>query len=122
MEVQTESIYVVRMTRLEAAKVLAEPAAMRDLQIKLRERLSTTETEEVFVDGETITRALPATAGSGNGSPKSPTVKKLMQRFAKGSRRVKCPQCEKMVKPGIGLGIHLARMHGVRGASAEAAS
>jgi len=103
MEIQTETIYVARMTRLEAARTLVDP---KELLMALRARLSGngSDGDADVVDGEVAVRALPA------GKPRrSAHVRRAMKKLGNG-KRVKCPHCDNKFLPR-GLNKHIGNAH-----------
>jgi hypothetical protein len=107
MEVQTESIYVVRMTRLDAAKVLVSP---RELQEMLRGRLQTDAeaAEAQMIDGQTVTPRLPAGRDGRSKGEDLPATRRAMRKYRATARRSSCPHCGKAFKR---LGLHLVKAH-----------
>jgi len=73
MEIRTETVYVARMTRLEAARTLVDP---KELLQALRARLSSNGSEDEIIEGQAVTRALPA----GETKP-STHVKRAMKKL-----------------------------------------
>lgn len=104
--IENVPIYVVRMSRLEAARTLADP---HDLQVQLRALLRPDSETGGAIEGKVVVPAL--TAGrNGHGEPATPLVRKKMKQLHASGRRVKCPYCD---KPTIkrGLNVHIAHMH-----------
>ena len=101
MEIQTETIYVARMTRLEAARTLVDP---KEFLQALRARLSSNGSEDEIIEGQAVTRALPA------GKPRrSAHVRRAMKKLGNG-KRVKCPHCDNKFLPR-GLNKHIGNAH-----------
>ncbi len=112
MDIQEETILVVRLTRLEAARTLVAP---NNFQTLLRARLSTmTEREAEPIEGEPAA-AVPALTAGGNcdktkvdAERPSPTVQKAMRKFNQAIKRTACPHgCGKFKR----LGVHMAKTH-----------
>jgi len=92
MEIRTETVYVARMTRLEAARTLVDP---KELLQALRARLGSNGSEDEIIEGQAVTRALPA------GKPRrSAHVRRAMKKLGNG-KRVKCPHCDRDVTLSI---------------------
>ncbi len=111
MQIETEKTFVIRMTRLEAARTLVAPAKLLS---DLRERLSA---EPSDGDGVDSTQSVPQQiAGSAINQPlltaggggRSSTVRKALQKLRKGSRKSACPHCGVKFRK---LNIHIARAH-----------
>ncbi len=107
MDIQTENILVVRMTRLEAARTLVTPCELQDA---LRAQLANESPDpQTILDGKIITPAL--TAGhNGHDDIATPTTAKKMRAYRKATKRVACPHCSKSFK-AQGLNTHIARAH-----------
>jgi len=102
MEIRTETVYVARMTRLEAARTLVDP---KELLQALRARLGSNGSEDEIIEGQAVTRALPA----GETKP-STHVKRAMKKLGKASKRVACPHCDNKFLPR-GLNKHIGNAH-----------
>ncbi len=105
MEVQTESTYVVRMTRLEAARTLVAP---EELQKQLRARLQTDTAEAEIIDGKTVTPALTAGRNGHSAGTDTPATRKAMRKYRQSTKRTACPQCGKPFKR---LALHITKAH-----------
>jgi len=113
MEVQTEISYVVRMSRLDAAKTLVDP---NELQMRLRACLGDSVS---VIEGATVT---PALTDGGNGhatnsqDKPTPFVKRAMLKLKKSAKKTYCPICNKSYK---GIGVHNAMRHGKKASSID---
>ncbi len=109
MEIQTERTFVIRMTRLEAARTLVAPAKLLS---DLRERLSAEPSDSETIDGTvpqqiagpSINQPLLIAGGGG----RSPLVRKALQKLRKGSRKSICPHCGRRFR---GLNVHIVKSH-----------
>ena len=103
---QIETFYVLRLTRLEAVRVLVEPKAVEEAQNAIRNLLQPGDEAE---QAPTIGALL----GSGNDKRRmlpapSATVKKAMRKMRAALKRKPCPHCGKPFKR---LGLHLVKAH-----------
>ena len=103
---EIETLYVLKLTRLEAARALCDP---KELQVALRGILS---------PADETGEPKPELPRNGHGAQSKallpgallPTTKKLMRKFKKQGQRKPCPHCGKAFKR---LGLHLVKAHRV---------
>lgn len=101
---QIETFYVLRLTRLESARMLVDPkeaqTAIRAL-LQPGDETEQTEMRAALSGNGHRPRALPAP---------STATKKAMRKLIAGSKRVACPECgERFLARGINS--HIARKH-----------
>lgn len=108
---EIETKYVVRLSRLEAARFLVDP---KDVQGKLLDLLQPgNEKTEALSEGPVPTR-LRITAPKP--SDHLPATRRAMRRLRQVTQRVSCPHCgARCAKRG--LGVHIARKHRRNGAA-----
>lgn len=108
MEITTEieAKYVVKMTRLEAARFLVDP---KEVQAEVRTLLRPGDDPEIVTPAKELPKSRTL-ALAPRSSHSLPSTRKAMRKLRHDARRVACPQCGKMLYRR-GLNVHIARKH-----------
>lgn len=108
MEITTEieTKYVVKLTRLEAARFLVDP---KEVQAEVRTLLRPGDDPEIVTPAKELPKPR-ALAIASRASHSLPSTRKAMRQLRHDGRRVACPQCGKMMYRR-GLNVHIARKH-----------
>lgn len=113
MEITTEieTKYVVKLTRLEAARFLVDP---KEVQAEVRTLLRPGDDPETVTPAKELPKPRTLALAS-RSSHELPSTRKAMRKLRHDARCVSCPQCGRMMYRR-GLNVHIARAHRKNGA------